>query len=67
MVKEDNKIVAKTFQAKKIELVTKEDTYILELSNQAVKKADELGFINKISKQNMGLTEMISSLLYKVM
>lgn len=49
-------------EAEKFELETSKGTHILQLSNEAIKKADEMAFINK--SKEMGISELLTNLIF---
>lgn len=57
-------IKIKDFTPDKFPIEVSEHEYVLELSNEAVKKADEMGFIGKASKNEMGLEETLTNLIF---
>lgn len=57
-----NEIKAKDFEPAKFELETNGTTYVLELSVEAIKKADEMNFIGKAP--NMGIQELLQNLIF---
>lgn len=66
----DNKLNPRDFDTKAWEIEyydkKREETISqrLELSVEAVKKADELGIINKMASKEMGTQEILSNMLY---
>lgn len=52
----------KSFKPSKLELETSRDTYILELDNMAIRRADEEGLLQRL--KDMGIQEMAKELIY---
>lgn len=59
-----SEVKAKEFAPQKFSLEVGGTEYILELSNEAIKKADEMAFIGKMSRGDMGTQESLQTLIY---
>lgn len=60
----NKEINAKDLEPNKFELEVGEQVYILELDNEAVKKADDMNLASKLVSKELGLRESLSSLIY---